>query len=488
VNAQPSIANFGGNIAFTPCHSHAPTTEAEVLDILDRHAQGKIRVRGALHSWSPAVVCDDVLIDLKHFDSVQIERDADGTVWATAGGGCRIKRLLDELQSIAGVTLPSVGLITEQTIAGAIATATHGSGQHSLSHYMAAIRVAAYDPDSGKARIFVWDDGPQLRAARCALGCMGVILSVKFRCVPQYAVEETVRRYTTLEEVLTQEADHPLQQFFLIPHAWSFYAQHRKECAVDDETGETDRLLRARLIRRSWHAGLYRAYWFLFIDVGMHLFIKLLAAWLRSPRLVRFFYRRVLPWTVWKADKLVDRSDVILTMEHELFRHLEIEIFVPARHVRDAARFVQQALSAFDGADIDPALCEALEKHGSLPRLAGLRGSFTFHYPITFRRVLPDDTLISMTADATEPYYAISFITYVEPRDAFYQLASFLADSMTALFQARLHWGKYFPLQHAQVAAAYPRLAEFREICRQTDPHGVFRNEFVTKALGFEEA
>jgi xylitol oxidase len=100
--------------------------------------------------------------------------------------------------------------------------------------------------------------------------------------------------------------------------------------------------------------------------------------------------------------------------------------------------------------------------------------------------VLPDDTLISMTADATEPYYAISFITYVEPRDAFYQLASFLADSMTLLFEARLHWGKYFPLEHSPVAAAYPKLAEFRGICRQTDPHGVFRNEFVQKVLGFD--
>ena len=47
------IANFGGNIQFTPRHFYAPITEAEVLDILDRHAAGKIRVVGATHSWSP---------------------------------------------------------------------------------------------------------------------------------------------------------------------------------------------------------------------------------------------------------------------------------------------------------------------------------------------------------------------------------------------------------------------------------------------------
>ena len=92
-----------------------------------------------------------------------------------------------------------------------------------------------------------------------------------------------------------------------------------------------------------------------------------------------------------------------------------------------------------------------------------------------------------MTADASEAYYAISFITYVEPRDAFFELARFLAESMVALFAARLHWGKYFPLHHAQIAPTYPNLAEFREICRHTDPHGVFRNNYVNEVLGFND-
>ncbi len=160
-----SITNFGGNLRFTPRHLYVPTTEAEVLAILDRHAQGKIRVVGALHSWSPAVVCADALIDLRHFDTVQVERDTNGAVWAAVGGGCRIKHLLRKLRYVAGATLPSIGLITEQTIAGAIATGTHGSGKHSLSHYVAELRVAAYDGATGKARIYTWSDGTELRAA-----------------------------------------------------------------------------------------------------------------------------------------------------------------------------------------------------------------------------------------------------------------------------------------------------------------------------------
>src|SRR5262245_21405436 len=94
------LTNFGGNVRFTPRHFYEPRTEDEVLAILDRHADGKIRVVGALHSWSPAVECTDVIIDMRHFDQVQIERDPNGDTWATVGGGCRIKHLLRKLHAL----------------------------------------------------------------------------------------------------------------------------------------------------------------------------------------------------------------------------------------------------------------------------------------------------------------------------------------------------------------------------------------------------
>src|SRR6185369_9179052 len=155
------------------------------------------------------------------------------------------------------VTMPTLGLITEQTIAGAIATATHGSGRHSLSHYIAEVRAAAYDPVSGEARINTWNEGSALLAARCAVGCMGVVLSVRFRCVPKYEVEETIVACASIDEALTGEAEYPLQQFYLVPYHWRYFAQRRRACVEYRE-------------RRSLGARLYRAWWFLAIDVGLH--------------------------------------------------------------------------------------------------------------------------------------------------------------------------------------------------------------------------
>jgi FAD/FMN-containing dehydrogenase len=461
------ITNFGGNVTFTPAARYEPRTEQDVLDILDAHADGRIRVAGALHSWSDTVVSGDVLVDMRRFQDVRVETLPDGTVRATVEGGCRIKRLLHVLHARSRATVPALGLITAQSIAGAISTGTHGSGKSSLAHYIDEIRVAAYDPDTGKARVYVWNDGPELRAARCGLGCLGIVLTVSFRCLPKYSLSDRVERCASIDEVLAREAEYPRQQFFLIPHAWNWYVQMRQPVPLSP---------------RRWSARLYRIYWFFGIDIGLHLLVKLTASVLRSPLAIRGLYRLFLPLTILRNRTFIDDSHRVLTMEHQLFRHLEIELFVPA-----AAEFVQQVLTLFDDArrEVPETLAAELRLIGLLELLLAARGTFTFHYPVTFRKVLPDDTLISMTAGADEPYYAVSFITYVVPRDRFYVLAEFLARSMTALFGARLHWGKYIPPAAYDLADDYPAAEEFRTLCRRIDPRGVFRNEFVNRVLGF---
>lgn len=463
-----AITNFGGNVHFTPAEVYEPHTEDEVLAILNRHAHGKIRVIGSLHSWSPVVQCDGAIVSMRHFDDVRIDREANGDTWATIGAGCPIKVLLRKLHALGNATMPSLGLITEQTIAGAIATATHGSGRHSLSHYISEIRIAAYDAETGAATIFVWTDGPELRAARCALGCMGVVLSVRFRCEPKYNVTEAIVPCDTLEEALAGEEVFTLQQFYLVPHLGRYFAQRRAPVAYQEKRGIAARF--------------YRAWWLWNIDIGLHIVIKLLVSVLKSRSLIRFFYRHVLAKLILKNRTFVDHSDRMLVMKHELFKHLETEIFVPARHIHEAAKFVENIVAVFDGGEISAELASQLPDPVLFDELKGRRGSFTHHYVITFRRVLADDALISMTS-GLETWYAISFITYVEPRDAFYHMASFLARSMAALFEARLHWGKYFPLDRVAVERAYPELPLFREICRRHDPHGVFRNAFVAKVV-----
>jgi FAD/FMN-containing dehydrogenase len=470
---MPTIVNFGRNVRFRPRRLYTPRTEGELLDILNRHRSGQIRVVASRHAWSEAIVSDDALVDMRHFNYVRLHERA-GETYVTVGGGCQIKHLLMALNQ-RGLTTPSIGLITEQTIAGAISTGTHGSGRHSISHYVSALRLACFPADVDAAQVREVTGGTELRAARCSLGCLGVIVDVTFRCVPQYFVREKATPCDSIEDALARQVDAPLQQFFLIPHLWRYYAQER---AISDKS------------RASLSGPLYRLYWFLAIDVGLHLLLKLFAAVLRSNRLVRFLFRRLLPAAIFPRWVVTDRSDRMLVMEHELFRHLEMELFVPAAHLVAAAEYVTQVLQVADGSRTEvPAVAqERLRGAGLLETLTSLRGTFSHHYAVCFRRVLADDTLISMSAGSGDCWYAISFITYVEPREPFYDLARFLAASMAKLYNARLHWGKWFPLGAAEVRQMYPALGEFQEVCRRFDPRGVFRNKYVASVLGLPAA
>ena len=89
-----------------------------------------------------------------------------------------------------------------------------------------------------------------------------------------------------------------------------------------------------------------------------------------------------------------------------------------------------------------------------------------------------------MASGTSEDWYAISFITYLQPREDFYKLATFLAHSMYELFGARIHWGKWFPQTADQVKNLYPNMDIFNEIRAQHDPNGVFQNRFIVDKLG----
>lgn len=211
-----TITNFGGNLKFRPSAFYQPADEAEVLALMKRAGGQRIRVVGALHSWSPCAAGDGMLLDLRRLDAVNIERDDSGSRQVTVGAGCRIRRLLKKLRR-EGLALPSVGLIDAQSVAGAIATGTHGSGRHSLSHYPAAIRAAVSDPATGDAVVREWREGEALRAARCALGCTGIVLSVTLPVAPIPEVEEYTARHGSLDGVLALAGRYPLQQAYLVP-------------------------------------------------------------------------------------------------------------------------------------------------------------------------------------------------------------------------------------------------------------------------------
>jgi xylitol oxidase len=53
-----------------------------------------------------------------------------------------------------------------------------------------------------------------------------------------------------------------------------------------------------------------------------------------------------------------------------------------------------------------------------------------------------------------------------------------------APFRARPHWGKLFTMSPAHLQSLIQRLPDFRQLLKQYDPQGKFRNEFVDVNVG----
>jgi len=457
--------------------------EEAVLDILNRHADGNIRVLSSGHAWSDLIKSGDVIIDLRSMNRVDIEKNGSDII-VNVQGGCVLQDLLDTIHAQTDHTMPSLGGIKKQTIAGVVSTGTHGSGKHSLSHYMDSLRIAAYDSATGKAKIYEWKEGQELKAARCSLGCMGVILSVTFHAVPKYWLQENITQYDTIDEVLEKEKEFPLQQFTLFPYCWKYFIFEWQE--LDGKPEGIPNL----------KTHFQRIYDFIAVDVLAHATLKVVLFFASSQKgssqLIRVFYGKIMPMSMGHKRNVIDESEHTITLAHYLFQHLEMEVFIPAHNIQKATTMIRHLVSLFAGqtGEVPEHIRAELATINKTDILESHKGLYTHHYPLFFRRILPDDTLISMTAQAQEDYYSISFFTYLSPdtREHFFEFAETMARVLTELYDAKLHWGKYFPLEYKDVKHLYPHIEEFHRICSQVDPKGVFRNEYTSHVLGFSTA
>lgn len=464
--AKTWVHNFGKNVSFKPAIFAEPKNDHEVIELLRQHRGQPVRVMGSRHAWSDAIKTGGVLISTKHLTQIELKPDRQSVC---VGAGCKLKHLLKFLKK-QGLTLPSVGLIDEQTIAGATATGTHGSGKHSLSHYIRRVRLAHYDKTTKEPVFSELDSGADLRAARCSLGLLGVIVEIEIEVRSAYRIEEHTKRHPSVASVLELEKQYPLQQFFLMPWSWEFYGQHRRETSANS----------SRL------AFLYRTYWLFGIDWLLHLVIILLAGFFYIPRFIRIFYQQVLPKTIIENWLVTDDSHTILTMDHDRFRHIEIELFVNRSNLEAALNHARATIISFGDRS------KARTTPASLTNddcQADYQQHYYHHYPICVRRIRTDDTLLSMTSPAdlnsAEDWYSISFISYqsLHQRSGFFEFANALAISMQENFNARCHWGKFNPLPPSANQNLYPHLKEFREIAKRYDPESRFANDWLKESM-----
>jgi FAD/FMN-containing dehydrogenase len=182
--------NWVGNQSFTPGFAAAPRDEEEVAALVAQAAErgAGVRVAGAGHSFTPVVETGGVLLDLSALRGV-VATDAERKR-ATAMAATRIHDFYEPLWD-AGLALRNQGDIDTQQIAGAVATATHGSGTRytSLSGVVRGVRLVTA---GGDVRDIGEDEPDLLRAAQVAVGMLGVVTRLELEVTETYRLREQV--------------------------------------------------------------------------------------------------------------------------------------------------------------------------------------------------------------------------------------------------------------------------------------------------------
>lgn len=210
--------NWAGNVVARPRQITRPATIDELRRAVAeaaRRGEG-VRVAGAGHSFAPLCATDGTLLDLSLLAGV--ERVDPETGEATILAGTPIHALGEPLLA-AGRALANQGDIDRQAIAGAVATGTHGTGRRHGSFASMVQAVELVTPEGDLVTIDGGDPA-RLRAARLALGMLGVMSRVTLATVPAYKLRERTQALpfeACLDGFLAVEETHRNAEFFWLP-------------------------------------------------------------------------------------------------------------------------------------------------------------------------------------------------------------------------------------------------------------------------------
>jgi FAD-linked oxidoreductase len=425
--------NWAGDQRCKPAAIERPGSRAELVAAIGRAAgSGRgIRASASGHSFTDIACTDDVMLRLDRLNRVlEVDREA-GLVKVEAG--ITIHELAERLDGL-DLAMENQGDIDRQTLAGAISTATHGTGARyrNLSAQVEALELVL--ADGSVLECSAGSDTDTMLAARVGIGALGVVHTVTLRTVPAFTVRrvdhpaplgETLGR---LDE-LVDGNDH--FEFYVFPHTET--ALLRESERVDeppDPPSAASRFVN-EIVLENWT-----------MDVASRIGRRFPS---QIPRLLRFISGQV------GRSVKVDRSHRVFSSERRV-RFTEMEYAIPREHAAEA-----------------------------VPRVLELAARDDLHvnFPIEVRFVAPDDALLSPSHERETCYVAVHMYQGMEWERYFRGVEEIMSG-----YGGRPHWGKRHFQTAGTLAERYPRWADFQRIRSRLDPDGVFRNAYTDRVLG----
>jgi FAD-linked oxidoreductase len=417
--------NWSGSAVGYPQGRISPATENELVSYL-KSTSGSIRPVGAGHSFTPLVPTDGDIIVADQFTGL-ISHDSN-KMTATFGAGTRLADMGAALQRVgqAFFNLPD---IDRQTLAGATATATHGTGINfqCLSGYITHLRLIT--PQGEKLDIDEESNPALFKAACVSIGALGVITQITLKNRSPYRLKQRSWVEKT-DDVLNNFDKHAAsyRHFEILPLTHSDYS-------FVLSTDETEEPINNPPPSPEEEAAMGAA----------------MRSWMEIPPGDRRPYINGLAEQIQPSEKVDESYKILTNIRSNRFNEMEYAVPLDA-----GADCLREILNTIRDKKIDVV------------------------FPLEYRYVSRDDTLLSMSS-GHEDHAAIS-VHRVASED--YRPYFDLIEPIFWKYGGRPHWGKIHTLAEPELAKLYPGFKEFQSIRKQLDPNGRMLNDHLRILFG----
>lgn len=429
--------NWAGNQSGRPASVSIPSSESELSSVVERarRAGTTVKAVGSGHSFTGAALTDGVLVSLDRLTSIlDVDRAA---LEVTVEAGITIDELNRRLHEL-GLAMPNLGDIAYQTISGAIATSTHGTGRRftGLAAQVRRVRLVVGD---GSIVDLSPSDGPLFRSALVNVGALGIVVAYTLAVVPVFRLRavEGAQPLDALLEALDDHVDaNDHFEFFWIPHTkWALTKRNERTDDPADRQSAKSRI----------------SHWYSKTFMENYAFGAVCRVGNRFPHLVPRL-ATALP-SSGQTTRVEDSFRVFASQR--IVKFVEMEYAVPRAACAEVLRRVRHMIDD--------------EGH-----LVG--------FPVEVRFTAADDVTLSTAHGRESAYVAVHMHKGVPwPRTERYMrsVARIMADH-----DGRPHWGKMHFLGASELSRLYPAWSDFMEAREKFDPWRTFANAYTRQVFG----
>ncbi len=411
-----ALQNWAGNYTYSTQQVHYPTSVAAVQQLV--RELPRLRALGTRHCFNGIADSNAHLVSLQQLEQAIVLDTA--AMQVTVGAGTNYGQLSQYLHE-HGMALHNLASLPHISIAGACATATHGSGSKNGNLATAVAALQLVTASGELVKLSREKDGDRFLGAVVSLGGAGLVTQLTLDIQPAFAIQQYL-----YEQLPFQQLEHHLQDIFSTAYSVSLF---------------TD-----------WQAPRFNQVW-----------LKQLGSTYTAPAVLfgaTAAIRNLHPIGELSAEHCTEQLGVAGPW-HERLPHFRMHFTPSSGQELQSEYFVPLA----DGYAALTALMPLRERIAPLLLISEIRTIAADQY--------------WMSPCYQQDCMAIHF-TWKQDWPAVQQVLP-LIEAQLAPFRARPHWGKLFTMAPAQLAGLYERLPDFRQLLQEYDPQGKFRNAFMDR-------